>query len=131
VTRYLLDAHVWLWLQAQPEHVPEPIRDELADEENEIMLSAASSWEIGIKYALGKLALPKPPKLYVPDRMQRSGTTGLAVEHAHSLAVADLPRFHGDPFDRLLVVQAQALELRLVTADEQITQYDVDVVYID
>ncbi len=95
-----------------------------------ILLSAASSWEIGIKYALGKLPLPKPPRLYVPDRMQRSGTTGLAVEHAHALGVSDLPALHRDPFDRLMIVQAQSLGLRLVTADPLITQYEVDVEFI-
>ncbi len=124
--QFLLDTHVWLWLQATPERVPVAIREALADEANELLLSAASSWEIAIKHGLGKLPLPEPPRMYVPDRMRRSGTLGLAVEHGHALAVADLPQLHGDPFDRLLIVQAQSLGLRLVTADAQLAEYDVE-----
>ena len=63
--------------------------------------------------------------------MRRSGTLGLAVEHGHALAVADLPQLHGDPFDRLLIVQAQSLGLRLVTADAQLAEYDVELELID
>jgi PIN domain nuclease of toxin-antitoxin system len=90
------------------------------------LLSAASGWEIAIKYRLGKLALPEPPRSYVPDRMRRSGTTSLAVEHDHVLRVAELPDHHRDPFDRLLVAQAQALDIPIVTADQQISAYDVE-----
>ncbi len=122
----LLDTHVWLWLQTEPELVPTHVRDQLAEPRNEVLLSAASSWEIAIKYALGKLPLPEPPETYVPDRMRRSGTKGLAIEHTHTLAVASLPMLHRDPFDRLLVAQANALGLRVVTADPQVAQYDID-----
>jgi PIN domain nuclease of toxin-antitoxin system len=65
---------------------------------------------------------------YVPNRMRRSGTTPLAVEHAHVLRVAQLPDHHRDPFDRLLVVQAQALGMPIVTSDRQLTAYDVEVI---
>lgn len=129
--QFLLDTHVWLWLQATPQRIPQGMREELADEENELLLSAASSWEISIKYALGKLPLPEPPRMYVPDRMRRSGTVGLAVEHGHALAVADLPQLHGDPFDRVLIVQAQSLGLTFVTADAQLAEYDIKLKLID
>jgi PIN domain nuclease of toxin-antitoxin system len=131
VTKFLLDTHVWLWLQVAPQRLPHDLREALADDQNVILLSAASSWEIAIKHALGKLPLPEPPRLYVPDRMQRSGTLGLAVEHGHALAVADLPQLHSDPIDRLLIVQAQALDLKLVTADVKIAEYDVELELID
>jgi PIN domain nuclease of toxin-antitoxin system len=93
---------------------------------NDLVLSAVSSWEISIKYALGKLSLPEPPSRYVPSRMTASGSRGLAIEHAHAVRVAELPPHHRDPFDRLLVAQAQIEKLILVTADRQFEPYDVD-----
>lgn len=130
MSRFLLDTHIWLWLQVSPERLPLQLVTSLQDEDNELLLSAASSWEISIKYALGKLSLPEPPRTYIPDRMRMSGTTGLAIEHTHALAVADLPRLHGDPFDRILIAQSRELQLRLVTADAAIADYDVDVEFV-
>lgn len=127
--RLLLDTHVFLWLQTEPERVG-PALPTISDPGNELLLSAASSWEIAIKHGLGRLDLPEPPANYVPDRMARLGTTPLAVEHSHVLAVADLPPVHRDPFDRLLVAQAQLLGLRLVTADPVFSRYDVDLIAV-
>lgn len=124
--RFLLDTHVWLWLQTSPERIAKGTLDQLASPENELLLSAASSWEIAIKFALGKLPLPLPPVEYVEQRMVQSGTSGLPVQHVHALRVAELPRIHSDPFDRLLVAQAQFESATLVTLDEQIERYDVE-----
>lgn len=126
--RYLIDTHVWLWMQSDPYRLSEEARALVADIRNGILLSAVSAWEIAIKYRLGKLALPQPPASYVPDRMRRSGTSALSVDHAHVLKTADLPAHHRDPFDRLLVAQAQLLDLTIVTADERLSAYDVAVV---
>jgi PIN domain nuclease of toxin-antitoxin system len=123
--RFLVDTHCWLWLQTTPERLSSDLLTLLADPANDLFLSAASSWEIAIKYALGKLPLPEPPSRYVPRRMTASGSRGLAVEHAHCLRVADLPMHHRDPFDRLLVAQAQIDKLTLVTVDPQFEAYDV------
>jgi PIN domain nuclease of toxin-antitoxin system len=129
--RFLLDTHVWLWLQLSPEVIESSVLDQLADDSNELLLSAASSWEIAIKYGLGKLPLPEPPDVYVPSAMRHSGTSGLAIEPMHTLAVAKLPPLHRDPFDRLLVVQAQMMDLTLVTADPLVAAYDVTLLTID
>jgi PIN domain nuclease of toxin-antitoxin system len=126
--RLLVDTHVWLWLQTAPEQIERATLDQLADESNDVYLSAASGWEIAIKYRLGKIALPQSPEVYVPDRMRTSGTTPLAVEHAHALRVATLPAHHRDPFDRLLVAQSQLLGMALVTSDEQLSVYDVELI---
>ncbi|MHB8452453.1 MAG: type II toxin-antitoxin system VapC family toxin, partial [Mycobacteriales bacterium] len=88
--------------------------------------SAASCWEIAIKYGLGKLPLPVPPAEYVVTRLRGSGITSLAIEHRHALAVAELPRHHRDPFDRLLVAQARQEGFLLVTADPAFEPYDVE-----
>jgi len=123
--KLLLDTHVWLWMQVSPERIQSPTRSLLADPDNVLLLSAASSWEIAIKYALGKLLLPITPAEYVPSRMLRSGTTALPIEHTHALHVTTLPTHHRDPFDRLLVAQAQLESATLVTSDAQLEPYDV------
>lgn len=128
MTSFLLDTHVWLWLQTTPERVPDGVVGLLADRANTLLLSAASSWEIAIKYRLGKLLLPEPPAEYVPDRMRLTGVTPLPVEHAHALRVADLPLHHHDPFDRLIVAQAQLLGVPIVTADPQFAAYEVQLI---
>lgn len=112
-------------MQVSPERIQSPTRSLLADPDNVLLLSAASSWEIAIKYALGKLLLPITPAEYVPSRMLRSGTTALPIEHTHALHVTTLPTHHRDPFDRLLVAQAQLESATLVTSDAQLEPYDV------
>jgi PIN domain nuclease of toxin-antitoxin system len=130
VSRFLLDTHVWLWLLAEPDRIDGSVRSQLADERNELLLSAASSWEIAIKHQLGKLTLPSPPSTFVPERIRRSGVTPVPVDHAHALRVASLPPHHRDPFDRLLVAQAELLGVPIVTADRQLAAYDVTTILV-
>lgn len=127
--KLLLDTHVWLWLQYQPERLGSSLAM-VEDPQHELLLSAASTWEIAIKWALGKLSLPTPPDDYVPARIASSGVTPLPVEIAHTLDVAALPWHHRDPFDRLLVVQAVAERATLVTADAALRPYDVDLLLV-
>jgi PIN domain nuclease of toxin-antitoxin system len=125
----LLDTHVFLWLQTDPERLGEHLRV-VEDQRTTLLLSAASSWEIAIKYQLGKLPLPEAPERYVPVRMRAIGAEALAVEHPHALAVATLPPLHRDPFDRLLVAQATLLDLTIATADPSVAQYAVATVLV-
>jgi PIN domain nuclease of toxin-antitoxin system len=122
--RILLDTHIFLWLQTEPARLGEHLRL-LEDRGNELIVSAVSSWEIAIKYGLGRLALPEPPERYVPERLRIMGAKGLAIEHTHALAVAALPPLHRDPFDRLLVAQARLLEMTILTADPRVVEYPV------
>ena len=128
---YLLDTHVWLWMLADPGRIRSDLRSELGDDKTRLLLSAASSWEIAIKWALGRLSLPEPPATYVPSRMQRTNVEPLAVTHSHALQVATLARYHRDPFDRLLVAQAQLEGVPLLTADRVFDAYDVKIVRAD
>ncbi|MDQ6773107.1 MAG: type II toxin-antitoxin system VapC family toxin [Candidatus Dormibacteraeota bacterium] len=126
--RYLLDTHPWLWMLTGPARLGRDTLEVVRDPNNELLLSAASSWEIAIKYSIGKLPLPETPDAYVPARMQTSGVEGLPIEHRHTLRVAALPQYHRDPFDRLLVAQAQLEGLSLITADRVFERYEVEVV---
>lgn len=125
--RLLIDTQCWLWMQAEPDRFRSETRKLLLDPGNELYLSAASSWEIVIKYALGKLPLPEPPSTYVPSRMQSSGVIGLAIEHAHALHVDGLPPHHRDPFDRLLIAQAQLEAMSILSADRAFALYPVTI----
>jgi PIN domain nuclease of toxin-antitoxin system len=125
----LLDTHVFLWLLAEPDRLGRHIGS-LEDPNNELLLSAASSWEIAIKIQLGRLDLPDDPKRYVPDRMRAIGAEPLPIEHNHALAVSELPPLHRDPFDRMLVAQARDLRLTIVTADVQIARYEVETLLV-
>lgn len=125
----LLDTHVWLWMLAAPERLGD-VRTTLENAEQELLLSAASSWEIAIKHGLGRLRLPQPPERFVPDRIRASGVVPIAIEHVHALEAGRLPRHHRDPLDRVLVAQARHLDVPIVTADPAIAAYDVAVVRV-
>jgi PIN domain nuclease of toxin-antitoxin system len=122
--KILLDTNVFLWLQTERKRLGKHLAL-VEDPRTERLLSAASSWEIAIKHRLGRLALPEPPHHYVPSRMRAIGAQGLAIEHRHALAVAELEPLHKDPFDRLLVAQAQTLDVTILTSDAAIAQYPV------
>jgi PIN domain nuclease of toxin-antitoxin system len=116
-------------MQASPEKFGSQAAAIIRDERSELLLSAASSWEIAIKYALGKLPLPAPPADYIPDRIRSSGVQPVAVEHTHAVHVATLPTHHRDPFDRLLIAQAQVLGVALLTADRRFEPYGVEILW--
>jgi len=123
--RFLLDTHVWLWMLTAPERIGGRAAAVMHDSRNDLLLSAASSWEIATKFAIGRLPLPESPETYVPERMRLTRVESLPVTHAHALRVASLPRHHQDPFDRLLVAQAQVESLTIVTVDSAFAGYDV------
>ncbi len=122
--KLLLDTHTFLWLHAEPERFGRHLA-RIEDARNDLVVSAATSWEIAIKHARGRLPLPDPPQRYIPELIRRIGAESLAIEHSHALAVGLLPTLHRDPFDRLIVAQAQSIDATLVTADERLAQYPV------
>jgi PIN domain nuclease of toxin-antitoxin system len=123
--KYLLDTSVWLWSVGTVDRINKQGRDLLADGKQELYLSAASAWEIGIKAALGKLRLPESPVRYVPTRLTQQGIDPLPVLQQHALAVYELPMHHTDPFDRLLIAQAQLEDMVILTADNIFGKYKV------
>jgi PIN domain nuclease of toxin-antitoxin system len=95
----------------------------IQDLSNDIYLSVASCWEISIKTALGKLRLPAPPAIFIPTRLNQQRMVALPITLDHALAVHTLPPHHNDPFDRMLVAQAQIEGLTIVTADSIFSRY--------
>src|SRR5258708_5081586 len=111
-----------------PERLNEKVTDLIAQPSTDLLLSAASSWEIAIKWAIGRLPLPEAPETYVPVRMQLSGVEALPVTHSHALRVAALEAHHHDPFDRVLVAQTKLEGLTLISADPIFERYGVELI---
>lgn len=120
--KLLLDTHVALWALAQPGRLPASVRASLADPENDVYLSAASTWEIVIKGSLGKLDADADQ---IVGAALATGFTELPVTSKHALRLRALPSLHRDPFDRILVAQALQDGLTLVTRDADLAGYGV------
>ena len=127
--RALLDAHAFIWWVLDMPNLSDRCRGIVSDGENEIVLSAASSYEIAYKAEQGRLTLPETPEAYVRARLAANGFVSMPIELGHALRAATLPRIHGDPFDRMLVAQAQLESLPILTADPAISRYDVETIW--
>ena len=119
--RLLLDSHVVVWWAAFPEKLQENTREAIRSPDNDVLLSAASVWELGLKMARKKLTLPED----YAARLLTAGFEELPVTVGHASRAMKLPPLHGDPFDRLLIAQALEAGLVLVTNDRAIASYDV------
>ena len=120
--RLLLDTHLLLWAAVIPERLPADARTLIEDAEHELHFSAASLWEVAIKFGLTRDDFTVDPRL-LRRALLENGYTEMAVTGAHAVAVDLLPPIHGDPFDRLLVAQAQIEAITLLTADEIVGRY--------
>ena len=127
--RILLDTQCWLWMNAAPDRFSSSTRRLIETPETTLFLSSASALEIAIKYALGKLQLPGRPSAYVPSRLAQTKAIALPISHEHALRSGELPVHHRDPFDRLLIAQAQLERLPLLTSDRALAAYDADFIW--
>jgi PIN domain nuclease of toxin-antitoxin system len=117
--RLLLDTQILYWFYYEPQNLPEATR-QIMTEAEAVYVSSASIWEIAIKVRLGKMTAN--PRRIV-QLLHAAGFAELPVFSRHTVIVADLPMYHGDPFDRLLIAQAISEPLNLLTADAQLKQY--------
>ena len=124
----LVDTHVLLWAVGIEGRLSDSAKTLLGDPNETVCFSAASSWEIAIKWSKGRLTLPGKPSEIINGIMAASGMTKLPISIEDSCEVAELPFHHKDPFDRLLIAQARRHGLRLMTADPILERYDVDVI---
>lgn len=127
--RILVDTNCWLWSLLSPEKLNRESEAILQDPDNEIYMSVASAWEIVIKYRIGKLEIPLEPSEYIPDRLAALGHFSLPITQTHVLAIGHLPDHHQDPFDRVLIAQAQVERMTLVTADKLLELYEIPIVW--
>ena len=125
----LLDTHTFLWWNMDEGQLSTTVRELIVDGRNEIYLSAASAWEMAIKYARGSLVLPEPPDDFVTNRLRLHQFQPLPVTVSHALHVYALPDYHRDPFDRLLIAQSQLEDMPLLSADPEIARYEVKIIW--
>lgn len=121
--RLLLDTCTFLWISSEAPELSPRARELFVAPENEVYLSAASTWEIAVKYALRRLPLPESPDQFVPAQRRRHGIAPLPVDEGATLYLPRLPHLHKDPFDRMLVCQAIVHGLLILTPDPLIAQY--------
>jgi PIN domain nuclease of toxin-antitoxin system len=118
--RVLLDTHVLLWWLADDRKLTRVARDVIANPQNDVLVSAASVWEIAIKAALGRIEIDLDS---LEDAIVKSGFQSLPIHARHAVTVGRLPTVHRDPFDRMLVAQARVEELRVVSHDRVFERY--------
>lgn len=122
--RLLLDTHALIWAVGDPSRIPKKTFAKLADEANEIMVSAASAWEVATKVRLGRLPTARSLLQTFGHSVRRIGGRQLDITTGHALAAGSLDWTHRDPFDRLLVAQAIQESLTIVTRDRAISAFD-------
>ena len=123
--RLLLDTHSFLWFIAGSDKISVAARDLIEDSANEPSLSMASLWEMAIKVSIGKLKLAQPFEKLIPEQMKLNGIGMLNIRVEHVSQVVQLPFHHRDPFDRLLIAQAQVEGMPIVGADGAFDAYTV------
>ena len=121
----LLDTHVFLWWCDQNSQLKDEASEAIANPDNTIYISVASAWEIAIKEALGRLKTPGQ----VEDAVEKNRFSPLGISFAHARTAGALPLHHRDPFDRMLVAQAQTDRLVIVTHDSILQPYQVDILW--
>lgn len=127
--KLLLDTHIALWALVDSPRLPAKARELILSPTNSVMVSAASVWEIAIKHSLGRGDMPISGQEAL-DYFQQAGYELLSIMPEHAAAVENLPLYHQDPFDRLLVSQALLEPLRLLTHDTNVARYSDTVIVV-
>lgn len=127
--RLLLDTHAFIWWDSEPQRLSPQALALCKDPGNQLMLSVVSLWEIQIKSQIDKVRLRHPLSEIVQAQQEANGMTILPLTALHVYGLDNLQPFHKDPFDRMLVAQAKVEKLRLVSSDEMLKKYPIEVVW--
>jgi PIN domain nuclease of toxin-antitoxin system len=125
--KILVDTHIFLWAITDDHRLSAENRTVYLDNSNQLYLSVASVWEMLIKCGLGKLPLPKPASGYILKQMEKNRVEMLTIRAAHLTQLESLPPIHRDPFDRMMVAQASAEGMPILSADPALRRYGVRV----
>ena len=123
--KFLIDTHIFLWFINNDPQLS-PTAKTLLESDVELLLSVASLWEIAIKISTGKMTLPKPFEIFIPEQLQQNDITVLPIETNHLTYITALPFHHRDPFDRLLIAQSIVERIPIVSVDAAFDPYKVD-----
>ena len=124
-----LDTHAFLWMVTDDKRLSRRARAVIADRSNELFLSAAGAWELVLKAQAGKLELEGGAVVFLRQELAANAISLLPIDLPHVVQLAELPPLHHDPFDRLLIAQAQVEELPVLTADRAIKKYSVRTIW--
>ena len=125
--KFLLDTHILIWSLQNNNHLSQQIRDIINNIDNEIYVSAASIWEIAIKSSINKLNLSVEK---VVETLHDSDYFPLPITFSHSAKITQLPYYHNDPFDRILIAQTLVEKLTFITHDHKIKQYNIPLLFV-
>lgn len=127
--KVLLDTHAFLWWITDDQRLSLRAREIISEGENEVFVSAATGWEIAIKAQIGRLGLPTEPQQFIVEQLKINAIKSLPIEMRHALHISTLPAHHRDPFDRMLVAQAQLENLPILSTDPDIGKYEVTIIW--
>lgn len=127
--KYLLDTHTFLWMIADDEKLSVTAKKCILDKKSKLYLSSASIWEIVIKTSIGKLTLPEHPQTFIKKQLAENMIDELPVTFKHAFQLLQLPYHHKDPFDRMLISQAQSEKLSILTTDSLFAGYDIKTIW--
>lgn len=123
--KILVDTHVFLWAITDDPRLSDDHRAYYLDPKNDLFLSVASLWEMLIKAGIGKLSVPVPATSYLLKQVEKNRLSALGIQCSHLAELETLPPLHRDPFDRMIVSQARAEKMPLMTEDPALQEYDV------
>ena len=127
--KILLDTCTFLWLITDDPQLSPKALSIFIDPDNDVYLSAVSTWEIAIKHAIGRLPLPGEPEDFIPLQRKQHSIEPLPLDEEAALFLPKLPQLHNDPFDRMLICQAIVEGMAILTPDKNISRYSIRVVW--
>lgn len=123
--RYLLDTHAFLWMAADPDQLSRRVRKIVRNKNNRLYLSAASGWEIALLEKLNRIKLPDEPQRFIPEAIQRLSVLPIPIGFSTAITAAMLPLIHRDPFDRIIIAEAEKGKLIVITKDKKFVEYGI------
>ncbi len=127
--RYLLDTNAFLWFISDDPRLSDDAKNIIKKATNEIFLSAVSAWEIAIKTQLGRLQIEEEVGPFILSELAKNTFLSLPITIPHAAYVTKLPDIHKDPFDRMLVAQSNVEDMTLISGDQSIRRYQVEVAW--
>jgi len=123
--RYLLDTHTFLWMAADPGRLSEKVRVLVQEANCKLYLSAASGWEVALLSMLKRIELPDKPQRFIPEAMQRLHIVPIPISFTTAISAAMLPLIHRDPFDRIMIAEAEKEKMIILTKDPAFAKYGI------
>jgi len=127
--KYLIDTHTFLWWITDSSSLSKKAREIIGKAGNDLFWSVASSWEVAIKNKLGRLPLPEVPSVFITSELFKNRVESIQISNDHAFAAGQLPFHHKDPFDRMLISQAQMEDMVILSSDNVFQQYEVKTVW--